>query len=119
MTLEKNYERVEGAAVFLLATFLYFYLGYKILWFVVLLLSIDIFMLGYFANNKIGAYIYNLGHTYLLPCALCVIALATHNNLALAFSLIWFAHIGMDRAVGYGLKLETGFKHTTLGKLGK
>ena len=29
-------------------------------------------------------------------------------------ALVWAAHIGVDRAVGYGLKYPTGFKHTHL-----
>jgi hypothetical protein len=33
-------------------------------------------------------------------------------------ALIWFAHIGMDRALGYGLKYETGFNDTHLGRIG-
>ena len=28
------------------------------------------------------------------------------------------AHIGIDRALGYGLKLPSGFKHTHLGVIG-
>ncbi|MGQ7476239.1 DUF4260 family protein [Streptococcus suis] len=36
----------------------------------------------------------------------------------MASGLIWLAHIGWDRAFGYGLKYESGFKHTHLGDLG-
>ena len=37
--------------------------------------------------------------------------------LAVLVSLVWFAHIGLDRGLGYGLKLPAGFKHTHLGRL--
>ena len=33
-------------------------------------------------------------------------------------ALIWFAHIGMDRALGFGLKYEFDFADTHLGRLG-
>lgn len=29
------------------------------------------------------------------------------------------AHVGFDRALGYGLKLPTGFKDTHLGRIGR
>jgi hypothetical protein len=32
-------------------------------------------------------------------------------------ALIWLAHIGMDRMLGYGLKYSGGFKDTHLGRL--
>ncbi len=36
-----------------------------------------------------------------------------------SLSLIWGGHIGLDRLVGYGLKLQGGFAYTHLGMLGK
>jgi hypothetical protein len=35
----------------------------------------------------------------------------------LLVGIIWVAHIGFDRLLGYGLKYETGFKDTHLGKV--
>jgi hypothetical protein len=34
--------------------------------------------------------------------------------MALLVALIWAAHIGADRLVGYGLKFESGFENTHL-----
>jgi hypothetical protein len=34
-----------------------------------------------------------------------------------AVALIWFAHISMDRTVGYGLKYPTSFKDTHLERV--
>jgi Domain of unknown function (DUF4260) len=31
-----------------------------------------------------------------------------------AIALIWFGHIGFDRALGYGLKYAAGFKNSHL-----
>src|SRR3954470_22529461 len=39
--------------------------------------------------------------------------------LSQAAALIWFAHIGLDRALGYGLKYDDSFQHTHLGWIGK
>jgi hypothetical protein len=34
-------------------------------------------------------------------------------------ALIWSAHIGIDRALGYGLKYGDGFASTHLGPIGR
>ncbi len=34
-------------------------------------------------------------------------------------ALIWFGHIGVDRLLGYGLKLPTGFQDTHHGRIGR
>ena len=39
--------------------------------------------------------------------------------LAGTLALIWFAHIGFDRMLGYGLKHGAGFRFTHLGRIGK
>ena len=41
------------------------------------------------------------------------------DNLLLSLAFILGAHIGFDRALGYGLKLPSGFKDTHLGRLGR
>jgi hypothetical protein len=83
------------------------------------LLAPDIAMLGYLRGPRLGAITYNLAHLKILPLTLGSIGLLTGNTLEIQLALIWFAHIGMDRAAGYGLKLETGFSDTTLGKIGR
>jgi hypothetical protein len=39
--------------------------------------------------------------------------------IALAAGIIWCTHIGLDRALGYGLKYSTGFQYTHLGRIGR
>ena len=39
--------------------------------------------------------------------------------LVLALSLVWLAHIGTDRLLGYGLQYGDNFQHTHLGQLGR
>jgi len=39
------------------------------------------------------------------------------RETGVAISLIWIAHIGIDRVLGYGLKYPTAFKDTHLQKV--
>ena len=39
------------------------------------------------------------------------------GDAAVAVALIWLTHIGVDRAIGYGLKYPTGFKDTHLQRV--
>jgi hypothetical protein len=77
----------------------------------------DLFMAGYLGGTKLGAVAYNLGHAYPLPVVLSLIGISTHHPLVLALGLIWLAHIGMDRALSYGLKYDSAFTHTHLANL--
>ena len=107
--------RLEGVAVMLGAGF-----GYQLIhggWpmFALLFLVPDLSMLGYFAGKRIGAIAYNTGHSYLGPAALAAVGFAPHMPILHALALIWAAHIGFDRALGYGLKYAAGFGVTHLG----
>ena len=57
----------------------------------------------------------------LLACTLYQVQgfswLALNAPLFLRTALIWFAHIGLDRALGFGLKFPLGFRVTHLGVL--
>ena len=70
-------------------------------------------MLGYVANARVGAIMYNGVHSYVGPLALAGWSLANHPTV-LSLSLIWIAHIGLDRMLGFGLKYPTRFKDTHL-----
>ena len=39
------------------------------------------------------------------------------TDVAIQLALIWLTHIGVDRAVGYGLKYPTDFKDTHLQRV--
>lgn len=111
--------RVEGAVLAGLAVFLFARAEVGWLLFALLLLVPDVSMLGYAAGNRMGAITYNLGHTTLLPAALAMIGVVTESTMMVAVALIWFAHIGLDRMLGYGLKRTTGFRDTHLGPIGR
>lgn len=85
----------------------------------VVILLPDLFMVGYLGGTRLGAAAYNAGHSYFLPAIVSVIAVWSHSSLGLALGLLWFAHIGMDRAMGYGLKYSDSFAHTHLGAIGR
>lgn len=72
-------------------------------------------MVGFLANTRLGAAIYNTFHTETPPIVLLCAGLAQSNGSVSRLALIWLAHIGMDRMLGFGLKYGTGFGHTHLG----
>lgn len=88
-------------------------------WLPLLFIIVDISMIGYLKNPKLGAITYNIGHSLIGPTLLVALYIATSNQIVLFISLIWMFHILADRALGYGLKHATSFNHTHLGKIGK
>lgn len=88
-------------------------------WLPLLFIIVDISMIGYLKNPKLGAITYNIGHSLIGPTLLVALYIATSNQIVLFISLIWMFHILADRALGYGLKHTTSFNHTHLGKIGK
>jgi len=111
--------RLEGLALLIATIVIFSGQGQKWWLYPALLLVPDIFMLGYLANTKIGAFFYNLGHIYLAPGLLILCELKTDSKFALAVGVIWLGHIGWDRFFGYVLKYDYYFKHTHLGDLNK
>lgn len=111
--------RSEGLLLLVVALAAYFTALDEPFWLVPALLFVpDLFMVGYARSSKLGAVLYNAAHSYPAPALLGAVALAASNQLWQAVALVWFAHIGMDRALGYGLKYETDFKDTHLGRIG-
>lgn len=109
--------RVEGAVVLTVSSTAYHELCGNWIFFFLLFLWPDLFMLGYVMNVRVGAALYNLVHAYTWPLLLGVAAMFEHWHNALLFALIWTAHIGLDRMLGYGLKYPTSFKDTHLQRV--
>ncbi|MEO1286877.1 MAG: DUF4260 domain-containing protein [Chloroflexota bacterium] len=105
---------VEGLAVFVASLVLYHLQGGNWWLFFGLLLFPDLAFIPYMLDKRIGTIAYNLVHTYSVPTVLGVIALLTNWQFGIWLAIIWFAHISMDRTVGYGLKYQTAFKDTHL-----
>jgi uncharacterized protein DUF4260 len=111
--------RLEGLALFTAMLVVYALWGGSWWIFAVLFLLPDLSFAAYLAGPGTGALVYNAAHSTLLPVALMALGLALSEPLIRSIAVIWLAHIGMDRAVGYGLKYQIGFGFTHLGRLGK
>ena len=98
-----------------------FYMMSGVSWwlFALLILTPDLSMLGYLAGPRAGAIAYNALHILILPLVLALAGKLFDNSTVTAIALIWIAHIAIDRALGYGLKLSTGFQDTHLGRIGR
>ncbi|HEV2215025.1 MAG TPA: DUF4260 domain-containing protein [Terracidiphilus sp.] len=110
--------RMEGLAVAAIAALLYARVGVSWWLFAGLWLVPDLSMLGYLTGACRGAKVYNVAHSYVLPAILGLSAYGLHQQVLLAVALVWANHIGLDRALGYGLKYGKGFGWTHLGRLG-
>lgn len=112
--------RLEGLAIAGTALVLYPRTGAGWGLFAALILVPDIAFLGYLAGPRAGAIAYNLTHSLIGPLALALVALTVQAaGGLLAPAVIWIAHIGIDRALGYGLKYGAGFGATHLGRIGR
>ena len=108
---------LEGASILGLALYFYHSGHYRWWLFAVLFLAPDLFMLGYLKGVNWGATAYNLVHTVTGPLALFAVALTVPAPQCVPYALIWVAHIGFDRMLGYGLKYPTFFKDTHLQRV--
>lgn len=111
--------RWEGAAYLLLACVLYHHLGFGwgefALWFLLPDVALLVYVLG---NARSGMWAYNLTHSSVGAGLMGAVGLVAAQPVLWQISLIWFAHIGFDRALGYGLKFPVGFRVTHLGVIG-
>jgi hypothetical protein len=115
----KTILRAEGLALLVGAVTFYWHSGFDWRLFALLFLAPDVSFLGYLAGPRIGALAYNTAHSTDGAIGLGIAGLALNNSWVIAISLIWLAHIGFDRALGYGLKYATGFGDTHLGRIGR
>ncbi|MGY6275257.1 DUF4260 domain-containing protein [Methylomonas sp. MgM2] len=111
--------RLEGVFVLIAACVAYAKLGLDWSSFALYFLAPDIALLGYFAGAKAGAISYNATHSYIGAITCLVIGLVASFPAFQGAGLIWCAHIGFDRALGYGLKYPDGFGFTHLGRIGR
>lgn len=109
--------QIEGLAILLISLYFYSYQDFSWLLFLLLFFVPDSSMVGYLVNSHLGAKLYNLFHNYIIPIILILMGVALSINLLVLLGLIWTAHIGMDRMIGYGLKYPTGFKDTHLTRV--
>lgn len=82
--------------------------------FALLFLTPDVSLLGYLADPKASAVSYNSAHSYIGAIACLMAGFVLPVPAILCAGIIWCAHIGFDRALGYGLKYSEGFGFTHL-----
>jgi hypothetical protein len=110
--------RLEGIGYLTLACALYQYLSISWTQFALCFFVPDIAILVYvFANSRTGMIAYNMTHSSIGAAIAGLLGVLLREPFFVQISLIWFAHIGFDRALGYGLKYPLGFRVTHLGVL--
>ena len=119
MTQPLLFQRTEAGILLISVILTYQYLGGPWLVFGLLFFVPDIFALGYVAGPRVGAASYNVGHSLALPLMILTGGILTGQSMAQLGALIWLAHVGFDRVLGYGLKEDSGFKDTHLGHIGR
>ncbi len=110
--------RLEGAALAAGALYMYQHVGANWWLFACLILVPDISMLAYLGGTRLGAIAYNAFHATLGPLVCAALGFLVPSFDLISVALIWAAHIGIDRALGLGLKYAAGFGFTHLGRIG-
>ncbi len=122
------WQRIEGAIIAVMALVLLSLLPPQLplftpdlpLWLIVILFFVpDMSLIAYIGGPKLGAFFYNLMQLYPSGVAPFFVGLVFGNNIAVAAGVLMVAHVGAERAVGFGLKSSRGFKYNHLGKFGK
>jgi len=115
----RRWLRLEGATLVVASLLAYSATGQS--WWLVLLTLLvpDLLMLGYLGGTRLGALSYNFAHSTPLPAVMVALGWWQGQPVAMALGLVWLAHIGADRLMGYGLKYDDNFQHSHLGWLGR
>lgn len=111
--------RIEGLIVLVAAVVAYNKFGLDWPTFAIAFLAPDLAILGYLAGARVGAAAYNATHSYVGCVATLCAGVMSGAPALVGAGLIWAAHIGFDRALGYGLKYSLGFRFTHLGAIGR
>ncbi|MGD8726848.1 MAG: DUF4260 family protein [Gemmatimonadales bacterium] len=110
--------RLDGLVLAAVGLVLYRELGVSWWLFILVFLVPDLSILVYVVHRGIGARAYNLAHTYLWPGALFGLGFVAAHGWLMAVSLVWLIHIGLDRALGLGLKYpDAPFRETHLQRV--
>jgi hypothetical protein len=111
--------RLEALCLLIAALIAYSKVGFGWGTFALFFFVPDISFMGYIANKRVGAISYNLAHSYIGGVACLIAGSALSAPTFVCTGIIWCAHVGFDRALGYGLKYGEGFGFTHLGRIGR
>ena len=115
----RTWLRIEGLAAFVTGLAIFGAAGGPWLLALPLLLVPDLSMVGYLGGPRLGAFTYNLFHTWAIGLVVLGLGVWSGMGAVVLAGAILIAHVGMDRVAGYGLKLPTSFHDTHLGRIGK
>jgi hypothetical protein len=115
----RTWLRLEGLAAFAAASAIFGATGGNWLFIIPLLLLPDVSAAGYLAGPRVGAFTYNAIHNWVPGLAVLALGAWLGVTGGRAGRAVLVAHVGMDRAVGYGLKLPSSFHDTHLGRMGR
>ena len=111
--------RAEHVAVAVTGVIVYLAVGGSYLFIFPALLAPDLSMAGYLAGPRVGAVAYNVVHNVVLALAAIGLGWWLGATWLVLVGGVLLAHVGMDRALGFGLKLPTSFQDTHLGRIGR
>jgi hypothetical protein len=111
--------QIEGLALLIAASAAFAQQGCGWGWFALLFLAPDLTFVAYLLGPRCGAAAYNAAHSTIGHLAVGGAALLAGFKPLETVALIGLAHVGFDRALGYGLKYATGFGDTHLGRNGR
>lgn len=115
----KTLLRLEGLCLLAASVGLYAQVSADWQIFAILFLAPDLVFAAYLGGPRMGAIAYNAAHSVIGPLALGAAGMLADIPLAQSLALIWIAHVGFDRALGFGLKYASGFSDTHLGRTGR
>lgn len=116
-SMPRLFLHLEGLALFASAVVIYANQNFSWGAFALYLLAPDLAIIVYAINQRSGQIVYNILHTTIFPLALAVFSIINTNRLGLQIALIWLAHIGMDRTIGYGFKYPGSFTETHFSRI--
>ena len=112
---------IENLAILMISIIYYFLIIEisitRIIFFILLLIFPDISMFAYIISNKVGSYLYNFFHTYLIPLIIILIAHYISYDILIDISLIWIIHIAQDRFRGMGFKYKEKYNNGFIEKI--
>jgi Domain of unknown function (DUF4260) len=91
----------------------------SLLWLVPVLLLPDVSAVGYLVNPRVGAVTYNIVHNWTIAAVALGLGWWLHSRFLVLTGAVLLAHVGLDRVLGYGLKLPSSFQDTHLGRIGR
>lgn len=115
------WQRFEGALVFVAALIVLSRETAGLTWWAVVLIFLapDISMAFFALGSRVGAFAYNAVHIYGMGAFVMALGMALGTPLVAVVGVLWLAHVGFDRMLGYGLKSPEGFNITHLGRIGR